>query len=91
MYIKSGSNKNQWIWLRKNGVDVSNSAIGTEFNAGPPVTVTDCLMLNLNANDYIELWMAADTIQCSLIQQPIVLTTPTPAPTSVQLTINQIG
>lgn len=91
-HITSGSNKNLWIWLRVNGVDVANSAQDTTFNAGPPVYITGVYVLQMNANDYVEVWMAGDSTNCQIQAQAASAGPPAyPASPSIQVTITQVG
>jgi hypothetical protein len=49
-------------WLRKNGADISNSGIrSTLTNANDNVVLIDNFLVNLVANDYIEVVQAIDT------------------------------
>lgn len=57
-----------WIWLRKNGVDVPNSAgqIRTKGNGYETIAAWNYL-LSLNAGDYFELMWAADSTGVRLL------------------------
>lgn len=91
-HITSGSNKNLWVWMRKNGVDIANSAQNTLFNAGPPVYITSSNIVQFSANDYIEIWMAGDSTNCEIQAQAASAGPPAyPASPSIQVTINQVG
>lgn len=91
-HITAGSNKNLWVWLRKNGVDVINSAQDTQFNAGPPVYITGNYVLQMAANDYIEVWIAGDSTACQIQAQVASAGPPAyPASPSMQVTITQVG
>jgi hypothetical protein len=91
-HITAGSNKNLWIWLRKNGTDVAYTAQNTQFNAGPPVYITGSNIVQLNANDYVELWMAGDSTNCQVQAQAASAGPPAyPASPSLQVTITQVG
>ena len=91
-HITSGSNKNLWIWLRYNGADIANSTQDTQFNAGPPVYITGESIVQLNANDYVEFWMAGDSTNCQIQAQPASAGPPAyPASPSFQVTITQVG
>lgn len=91
-HITSGSNKNLWIWLRKNGVDVPYSTQDTQFNAGPPVYITGTYVLQMNANDYVEVWIAGDSTSCQIQAQAASAGPPAyPSSPSMQVTITQVG
>ena len=91
-HITAGSNKNLWLWLRKNGVDIANTTQDTTFNAGPPVYITGENVVQLNANDYVEIWMAGDSTACQLQAQAASAGPPAyPASPSLQVTITQVG
>lgn len=56
-----------WIWLRKNGVDIAGT--GSKFDVtsshgGTPgfVIAAANFYIDLNANDYVEMWGAADNV-----------------------------
>lgn len=57
-----------WVWLRRNGVDVPGSA--TKFSVLPRkspslhayVCAISNVVLSLDAEDYVEIWWAADAI-----------------------------
>lgn len=56
----NSSSKNIWVWMRKNGTDLSNSSrlVTMDINSGyVPVTVIETV--SMAANDYIELMFAA--------------------------------
>ena len=63
IYNTSGGAHDIWIWLRKNGTDIANSATGMriEGNNAQDVAAWNFL-LELNAGDYFELmWEVSDT------------------------------
>lgn len=56
----NSSSKNVWVWMRKNGTDLTNSArlVTMDINNGyVPITVFETV--SMAANDYIELMFAA--------------------------------
>lgn len=63
----SSSAKNLWIWYKKNGTAVPNSAriITTNINNGYTPLIMPAFF-NLNANDYVEIAFAADSTAVSL-------------------------
>lgn len=67
----STSQKTVWIWVRKNGVDMPNSAmiVTSNLNDGyTPITRND--LYSLLAGDYIEYCWASDSTAVSLIAAP---------------------
>lgn len=59
----SSSAKNVWLWFRKNGVDVPNSArivTISENNGYAPISLTQ--VISLTANQYVEIMFAASGI-----------------------------
>ncbi len=75
-----------YIWIRINGVDVSNSALEIRIQGNnAEVLVTRNFISQLNAGDYFELmWSTTDT-DCILISRAIAA--PVPAIPSVILTV----
>lgn len=63
----SSSAKNVYFWLRKNGVDVANTtnALTNNINNGF-IAATLVRDISLQANDYVELYWAADSTDISL-------------------------
>lgn len=59
----AGGTANVWIWLRKNGVDVANSASQVRIQGNDAETVAAWnFLLDMNAGDYFELmWEVDDT------------------------------
>jgi hypothetical protein len=57
-----------WIWLRKNGVDIAGT--GSRFDIPSKHGTSDGYLISaanfyidLNANDYVEMWAATDSTQ----------------------------
>lgn len=97
--VQSGnaSIKRLWIWIRKNGVDVLNS--NTEITVSGSGTVLVPAWnwtLSMAANDYFEMWFAADDTNVHLLAvaaQTGANGTPTfarPAVPSMILTVTQV-
>lgn len=83
----SSSQKNLWLWYRRNGVDVAGSSIiNTTVTNGASQTVSRTNFFNINANDYIELYMAADSVNITLDASPATAF----APSSPAVRINVI-
>ena len=85
----SASSKNIYFWLRKNGVDVANTtnAITNDINNGfiSTALVRD---ISLQANDYVEIYWAADSTDVSL--SAIAASSFAPAAPSVIAIVTQI-
>lgn len=75
-----------WIWLRKNGTDVANSATQIRIQGNDAETVAAWnFLLQLNAGDYFELmWAVADT---SVQISASAAAAPVPAIPSIILTV----
>lgn len=84
----SASTKNVWLWFRKNGVDVANSAMITSLDSGTAVrTPSRALFFSLAAGDYIELMFASDSTAMTLDNIPATAFAPA-APAAI-LAVNQ--
>lgn len=86
----SSGNDSMWVWLRKNGVDVPNSAtrILVQGNNSYLVAAWDFIK-NLNAGDYLQLMCAvADT---AIELQALPSTAFSPAAPSVLIHITQVN
>jgi len=85
----NSSPKNIWVWYRKNGADIANSArlVTSDVNNGYVTTflVRD---ISLAASDYIELMYAADSTSISFAS--IAATAFAPAAPSAVLTVTQV-
>lgn len=63
----SSSAKSAWVWLRKNGVDVPNSAAKVTNSAnGASLLMGAQFTISLEALDYIEVMWAVDDVTLSL-------------------------
>lgn len=85
----SSSAKNVWVWFRKNGVDITNSAriVTTDINNGAiPISLTE--YVSLAANDYIELVAAADSTNVSVAS--VGATAFAPGAPAVVLSVTQV-
>lgn len=84
----SASVKNVWIWYRKNGVDIANSALITSMDSGTAIRVPSrTFLISLVAGDYVELMWAADDVNVTL--DAIPATAFAPAAPAALLTVNQ--
>ena len=85
----SSSAKNVWVWYRKNGTDIANSAriVTLDINNGYiPVSVNE--PISLGTNDYIELMFAADSTSVTI--DAVASTAFAPAAPAVVLEVTQI-
>lgn len=85
----SSSIKDVYLWFRKNGVDLPNTAIIHSLESGTAKSVQSrTLNISLNANDYIELYWASPDTGVSL--SAVAATAFSPAAPSVILNVNQV-
>jgi len=73
----SSSQKDAWVWLRKNGTDVANSAarVTNRVNSGSLV-LHEQFTASLEASDYIEIMWAVDDVDLSLDAIPATAFSP---------------
>lgn len=84
----SASVKNVWLWFRKNGTDIANSALITSMDSGSAIRAPSrSVLISLAAGDYVELMWAADDTNVTLDAVPA--TAFSPAAPAALLTINQ--
>jgi hypothetical protein len=89
--ITSGnsSSKNIWVWLRKNGADISNSAriLTSNINGGySPVSMSETLPLA--TSDYIEVMFAAS--DTAVVVEAVAATAFAPGAPAVLLAVTQV-
>lgn len=85
----SSSAKNIWIWYRKNGTNIANSArlVTMDINGGyVPVTVIQTV--SLAADDYVEMIFAADSTNITV--DNVAATAFAPASPAVVLNVTQV-
>lgn len=85
----SSSAKNVWLWFRKNGTDIPNSArlVTSDVNNGyVPISLKE--VTSLAATDYIELMYAADSTNVSISQ--VAATAFAPAAPAVVISVTQV-
>ena len=85
----NASAKNIWLWLRKNGANVPNSArlVTMDINNGyVPVTVVETI--SMAANDYIELVFASSDTAVTV--DTVAATAFAPAAPAVVLSVSQV-
>ena len=85
----SASSKTAWVWFRKNGTDIANSArlVTTDINSGyTPIAVSE--PVSLGANEYVEVMYAADSTNISIA--PVAATAFAPGAPAVTLEVTQV-
>lgn len=85
----SSSAKNVWIWFKKNGTTVANTArlITLNLNNGyTPVSIDE--FFSLNANEYVEIAFAAD--DTAITFDSVAATAFAPAAPAVVLSVTQV-
>lgn len=85
----NSSAKNIWLWYRKNGTDIANSAriVTSDINNGYiPVAISE--PVSLAANDYIELMFAASDTAVTI--DTVAATAFAPAAPAVILEVTQV-
>ena len=86
----NSSAKTFWIWARKNGTDIPNSARRQTVTGNNTYQILNYdIEVSLNANDHVEIMYATDDVTIS-INSPSA-TAFAPAIPSVTLTVNQIA
>lgn len=84
----SASVKNVWLWYRKNGTDIANSALVTSMDSGTAIRAPSrTLLISLDAGDYVEMMFAADDVNVTL--DAIPATAFAPGAPAALLTVNQ--
>lgn len=86
---KSSSSKNIWIWFKKNGTAISNSArlVTSDLNNGYiPIALME--PVSLAANDYIEIAFAADSTEVTV--DSVAATAFAPASPAIILAVTQV-
>jgi hypothetical protein len=85
----NSSDKNVWVWFRKNGANIANSARIVTINTnGGYVPVTLIEFFSLAANDYIEIMFAANATAVAITS--VAATAFAPAAPAVVLAVTQI-
>lgn len=85
----NSSSKNIWVWFRKNGTDIANSArlVTMNLNGGyVPITVEETI--SLAANDYVELVFASSDTAVTV--DTVAATAFAPAAPAVVLNVTQV-
>ena len=85
----SSSAKNVWVWFKKNGATIPNSArlVTTDINNGYiPITLSEAI--SLAANDYVEMAFAADSTNVTV--STVAATAFAPAAPAIVLSVTQV-
>lgn len=85
----SSSSKNVWVWFKKNGTSITNSArlVTTDINNGyVPIALRETV--SLAANDYVEMAFAADNTAVTV--DTVAATAFAPGAPAVVLSVTQI-
>jgi len=85
----SSSSKNIWVWWKKNGTVIANSArlVTSDVNNGYiPIALNETI--SLAANEYVELAFAADSINVTV--DSVASTAFAPAAPAVVLSVTQV-
>ena len=85
----SSSQKNIWVWYRKNGTDIADSAriVTTNLNGGYR-TIELTLPISMAANDYIETMFASDSTSVTI--GAVAATAFAPEAPAVSLEVTQV-
>jgi hypothetical protein len=89
--ITSGnsSDKNVWVWFRKNGTDIANSARLVTVNVnGGYVPIALSLPISLAANEYVEMVFASSSTAITI--ETVDSTAFAPASPAVSLEVTQV-
>ena len=84
-----GSGDSVWIWLKKNGSNVTNSATRLNLNSGKYAVAAWNFVIELKYDDYVQLAWAVDTTQIAIEYETD--SSPKPAVPSLIVTMNQIA
>jgi hypothetical protein len=85
----SAAAKNIWVWMRKNGTDIANSAriVTSDINGGYiPVALNE--VVSLAANGYVEIMFAADSTNVTV--DSVASTAFAPAAPAIVLEVTQV-
>lgn len=85
----SSSAKNIWVWLKKNGTAIANSArlVTSDLNNGfIPIAINETI--SLAANDYVEMAFACDSTNMTV--DTVAATAFAPAAPAIVLSVTQV-
>lgn len=84
-----GTGDNIWIWLKKNGTSVANSATKIYIPTGKYQVAAWNFFIKLKKNDYVQLAWSVDTTDIAI--EANTTAAPAPAVPSLIVTMNQIA
>lgn len=86
----SGGANSLWIWFRKNGVDIPDSAteVRVQGNNTEQFAAWNCFV-PMDVNDYFEIMWSVDNTAIQLLA--VAASSPVPRIPSVILTVNYVG
>jgi hypothetical protein len=84
-----GSGDSIWIWLKKNGSNVANSATRLNLASGKYAVAAWNFFIDLKHGEYAQLAWATDTTQIAIEQESA--SSPRPAVPSLIVTMNQVA
>jgi len=84
-----GSGDSIWIWLKKNGSNVTNSATRLNLNSGKYAVAAWNFFIDLKHDEYVQLAWSTDTTQMAIESESA--SSPKPAVPSLIVTMNQIA
>jgi len=84
-----GSSENVYVWFKKNGVSIPNSATYVTVDKGKYNLMAVNLFIPMKITDYVQLAWSSNTSDMRIEALPA--TSPHPAVPSVILTVNQIA
>lgn len=85
----SSSSKNIWVWMKKNGTALANSAriVTSDLNNGYiPIAISETI--SLAANDYVEMAFASDSTNVTV--DTVAATAFAPAAPAIVLSVTQV-
>lgn len=86
----NSSEKDIWVWFRKNGTDIANSArIVTSRISGGYTAISATVEVSMVANDYIEVMFAADDTAITI--DAVAATAFAPAAAAATISIAQVA
>lgn len=84
-----GSGDSIWIWFKKNGTTIANSATRLNINSGKYATPAWNFLVDLLHDEYVQLAWAVDTTNIAIEYEEA--SSPKPAVPSLIVTMNQIA
>ena len=89
-WVDGGIDRPAWIWFRKNGVDIPDSAteVRVQGNNTEQFAAWNCFV-PVDVNDYFEIMWSVDNTAIQLLA--VAASSPVPRIPSVILTVNYVG